>query len=587
LYEILFNVEPFLRRKLAYMNYKPTKSRQHTTEATERHAQKHTEKLSNLTRKQEKTGENTMDEASELGKVSATGGFHLFWGKVLSTIIMAVGTLVLGNLMLESEYGLYAVALIPPLTINLLQDWGMSAAMTKYIAQRRAKHQEETMHSVITAGLMFKSITGLALSLSSLILANYIATVIFNRPETTVLIAIASLTILADSLLTASQASFNGFEKMELNSFTLITHSAIKITASSLLVLFGYGALGAVLGHTFSLLAAGIIGVVMLHFFLFKKLPRKRISRQVNTLGVLREMLRFGVPLSISTIISGFLVQFYAFMMAFYCSNVMIGNYQIAVNFSVLLTFFTFPIVAVLLPTFSKLDPENDPQLLQTVFSSSVKYTSMLLVPATIATMVLSRPMIGTLFGQKWTHAPVFLTLYITSNLLVLLGSLILGTLLTGTGETKTLLKLALIKLALGIPLAFILIPIFGIAGVILGPITASIPSLIWGLHWIWEKYTAKADYKSSAKIFAASTLAAIITYLALSFINTIEWIQLAIGGTVFLTAYILVAPIIGAITPTDINNLRTMLSGLGIISKLVNIPLTVAEKATENLAHR
>jgi O-antigen/teichoic acid export membrane protein len=528
-----------------------------------------------------------MDKALDMGKISATGSFHLFIGKTVSTMIMAAGTIILGNLMLEGEYGLYAIALIPPLTINLFQDWGVSAAITKYIAQQRAAHREEHIHTIITAGLIFKIITGLTLSLTSLFLANYIATTIFNRPETTILIAIASLTILADSLLKVSQANFNGFEKMELNSFTLVTQSIVKTIASPLLVLLGYGALGAVLGYTVSLLMAGIIGLLMLYFLLFRKLPRKHTTYHQSTVAVLKMMLRFGVPLAASTILSGFLTQLYAFMMAIYCNNATIGNYQIAANFSVLLTFFTFPIAAVLLPTFSKLDSRDDPQLLQTVFAYSVKYTSMLLVPATLALMLLSRPMVSALFGQKWTHAPFLLTLYVISNLLVLFGNLTWGILLTGMGETKTLLKLTLLTLALGAPLAFTLIPALGIVGVILTPLIAGIPSLVWGLYWIWKHYTVKADYKSSARILAASAIAAIITYLFLSFINTIEWIQLAIGGTVFLTAYILVAPIIGAITPTDINNLRSMFSGLGIISKLVNIPLTVSEKAFENLARR
>jgi len=520
-----------------------------------------------------------MEKASEMGKISATGSLHLFMGKAISTVIMAAGTIILGNLMLEGEYGLYAVALIPSLMINLFQDWGISSAMTKYIAQSRATNQEENICDIITAGLIFKVTTGLTLSLTSLFLANYIATTIFNRPEATTLIAIASIAILSDSLLTASQSNFNGFERMGLNSLTMICQSIIKTTASSLLVLLGYGALGAVLGYTFSLLTAGIVGLVMLYFLLFRKLPRKQNSHQPNIIKTLKTMLHFGVPLSISTILSGFLIQFYAFMMAFYCADVMIGNYQIAANFAVLLTFFTFPIATVMFPAFSKLDPKNEPQLLQTIFSSSIKYTAILLVPATMAIMVLSEHMINTLFGQKWIHAPFFLTLYIITNLLVLFGRLILGSLLTGIGETKMLLKLTLLKLSLGIPLAFIMIPTLGIVGVILGPLIAGIPSLFWGLYWIWKHYKAKADYKSSAKIFVASTLVAIITYLSLNLVNTAEWIQLAIGGTIFLTAYIFTAPTIGAITITDINNLRAMLSNLGIVFTIINIPLTITEK--------
>ena len=75
------------------------------------------------------------------------------------------------------------------------------------------------------------------------------------------------------------------------------------------------------------------------------------------------------------------------------------------------------------------------------------------------------------------------------------------------------------------------------------------------------------------------STIAAITTYSFLNFINAVDWIELTTGGIIFLAAYVLAAPIIGAINQSDINNLRAMLSGLGIISKLINIPLALAER--------
>ncbi|MEM2971696.1 MAG: oligosaccharide flippase family protein [Candidatus Bathyarchaeia archaeon] len=520
-----------------------------------------------------------MDKALEMGKTSCRGGFQLFIGQAFSTIIAAVATIILARLMLPEEYGLYAVALIPSTMINLFHDWGIGPAMTKYIAYYRAANREEDIHDIIAAGLIFKIATGLALTLSSLALASFIAITVFNRPESTSLIAIASTVIFSESLLTAIRYIFMGFERMELNSLTMISYSIIKTIASPLLVFLGYGALGAVLGYTFSFLSACILGIIVLYFILFRKLPKRTNPCKSNLNKTLKTMLRFGVPFSIATILGGLLTQFYSFMMVIYCNNAMIGNYQIAANFAVLLTFLTFPISTVLFPAFSKLDPKNEHQLVQTVFTSSVKYTAILLVPATMAVMVLSKPMIYTLYGEEWVYAPLFLSLYVITNLLVLFGGLVKNSLLAGLGETKMLMKISLLTLALGIPLAFILIPPFGIIGVILGTLFATIPSFIYGLYWIWKHYNVKADFKASAKIFAASTIAATTTYISLTFLNTAEWIQLIIGGTIFLTTYIFTAPMIGAITQTEINNIRTMLSGLGIITRIVNIPLTIAEK--------
>jgi len=520
-----------------------------------------------------------MDKALEMGKTSVTGSVQLFIGQASSTIIMAVGTIILARLMLPEEYGLYAVALIPSTMINLFHDWGIGPAMTKYIAQYRAANKEEDIHDIITAGLIFKIATGLALTLLSLTLASFIATAIFNRPESTSLIAIASIVIFSESLLTATRYVFTGFERMELNSLTMISYSTIKTVASPLLVLLGYGALGAVLGHTFSFLIGGILGLIILYLILFRKLSKRTKTHKSNITKTLKTMLRFGVPLSIATILGGFLTQFYSFIMVLYCTDAMIGNYQIATNFAVLLTFFTFPIETVLFPAFSKLDPKNEHQLVQTVFTSSVKYTAILLVPATMAVIVLSKPMIYTLFGGKWVYAPFFLSLYVITNLLVLFGGLVKNSLLAGLGETKILMKLRLLTLSLGISLAFILIPTFGIMGVILGTLLAAIPSFFWGLYWVWKHYEATVDWMSSTKIFLASAIAAVTTYLSLNFLNTAEWLRLITGGAIFLTIYVVVAPSVGAIVQDDTRNLRVMFSGLSFISTIVNLLLGVVEK--------
>ena len=54
-----------------------------------------------------------MDKALEMGQASAKGSLWLFIGKMLSTVILAIGVIVLGWFISESDYGLYTIALIP------------------------------------------------------------------------------------------------------------------------------------------------------------------------------------------------------------------------------------------------------------------------------------------------------------------------------------------------------------------------------------------------------------------------------------------------------------------------------------------
>jgi O-antigen/teichoic acid export membrane protein len=354
-----------------------------------------------------------------------------------------------------------------------------------------------------------------------------------------------------------------------------------------ILVFLGYSVLGAVIGYDMGFVAAGLIGLAVFYFILLRPLRKKRTKNSSMT-KTFKTMLDYGVPLSIGGILAGILAQIYAFILIPLTTTTMYGNYVVAVNFSVLLTFFSTPISTVLFPAFAKLDPKNEDQLVKNVFTSSVKYTCILMVPATMILMALSGPMVGTLYGEKYVYAPFFLTLYVIGNLSVIFGSLSSGGFLYGLGETRIIMIQNVITLVIGLPLGVFLIPTYGIIGLIIATVFAGMPSMVWVLYWIWKHYKARANLQSSAKIFAASTIAAVLAYLPTAFLNAADWIKLIIGLIIFVTVYILAAPIIGAVSIADINNLRAMFSSMGTLSKIINIPLRAAEKAAQTrLARR
>jgi O-antigen/teichoic acid export membrane protein len=460
----------------------------------------------------------------------------------------------------------------------MFRDWGINSAMTRYTASLRASHREEEIHDYIAAGLIFEVASGIALSFLSLFLASFIASTVFHKPESASYIAIISVSIISGSLLAASQGGFIGFERMELNSFTLICQAIAKVAVGPVLVILGYSVFGAVIGYTIGFMAAGIIGLTTFYLILIRPLRKKR-TRNPKITKTLKTMLNYGVPLAIGSIVAGILGQIYAFMIISLVSKTMYGNYLVTLNFGVLLTFFTTPIATVLFPVFAKLDPQNERELVKNVFASSIKYTSILLVPATMILMALSGPMVGTLYGEKYVYAPFFLTIYVVGALFAVLGNLSAGSFLSGLGETGMVMKQNIITIIVGIPLGVLLIPTLGVTGLLIAGVLAGVPSMIWILYWIWKHYGARADFQSSAKILAASAIAAFLAYLPTVFLSTANWIKLVIGLTIFLTIYILSAPLIGAVSLSDINNLQTMFSGLGFVSPIINIPLKAAER--------
>ena len=519
-----------------------------------------------------------MDKATEMSKTSALGSVHMFLGVSISTVIMAIGTIILTILILPGDYGLYAVALIPAATLSIFQDWGIGSALTRYCAKYRATNEEVEQRKVIIAGLIFGTATALVLTVVSLLLANFFASTIFHKPASGFLITLVSITIIPNAISSALGSAFTGFERMKLNAYIDVIYAGVYVILAPLLVYFGYGALGPIIGYTSACVVQAVAYMIFLSFFILRKLPRSKTNKS-EVVQTLKSLLSFGVPLGIGNMVGSLGGPVFSFLMASYVSTVMIGNYNIATNFLILMSFITVPISTVLFPAFSKLDPRTEKNLLKTVFTSSVKYTNLLVLPATMALLVLAKPLIGTIYENKWSYAPPFLALTVVFYLLTFFGSRSYGSFLMAMGETKMLLKLSMLSLIISIPIAFLMVPSLGIIGIIIGLTAAGIPSMFIGLYLTWKHYGAKADFGASAKILLASVLAALTVYLFLNFFTATHWVLLVVGSILFLAVYLISAPLVGAINQTDVNNLRTMFSGIGIISKLLEIPLKIIEK--------
>jgi len=519
-----------------------------------------------------------MSKSASLARVSVKGGFNLFYGLILSTIISALYIIFLARLLSPSDMGILAIAVVAPNLFALLRDWGVNSAMTRFIAKYRSENKMANVKGILSAGVLFELALGLSLSLLSFILSDFMATNLLQRPDIAPLIRIASFNILGGALLIAARSIFTGYERMELHSITLVLQSALKATLSILLVIFGLGVFGAVIGTTIAFLISGLVSIALLYIILYKN--TEKLSHEKSAIiENIKTMFKYGLPLSISAILNGLVTQFHNFLIAIYCTNQLIGNYSVALNFAVLITFFATPITTVLFPAFSKLNAQKEKETLGNIFQFSVKYAALLVVPATALVIVLAQPAVFTLFGEKYADAPLYISLYAMIYLFSAFGSLSVGALINSQGQTKTNMKITIVTLATALPLSIILIPTYGIVGLIITTLVSRFPSTIIGLWWIKTHLAAKISLSSSARILLASTLAATITYITTSQLTQSPWIILITGTLIFLATYTVAAPLTGAINKTDTQNLKETLEGFGPLSYILKIPLNLIEK--------
>jgi O-antigen/teichoic acid export membrane protein len=520
-------------------------------------------------------------KAADIAKVSAKGGFHLLWGLVVSTVISAVGSIFIAILLGADNYGLYGIVLTLPNMLAIFRDMGVNVAMTRYTAQFRAGNRHDELRSVFISGLIFEIILGLVLTIVSFLLSGYLEE-IWNRPNIAPLIQIASISILAGALTTSALSLFTGMERMELTSIVWVAQSVIKTVLIVVLVLLGLGTRGATIGYALSTIIGGLVGVILIGV-LYKTLP-KPSSLKLEIKAYIGTMLAYGVPISLATILSSFLAQFYLFLLPNVAGNIIIGNYHVAQNFVILITFFATPITTILFPAFSKLDAQKERETLQNAFQYSVKYASLLVVPVTAMVMCLSIPAVSTIFANEYDYAPLFLALLAIQYLYTALGSLSNGNLIYGQGQTTYLLYLTILTCSIGFPMGYLLINSFGVLGLIATSLTAGIPSMLLSLRFIKQRYGVSINWGSSARILISSALSAAVTYAIIGQLQLASWMQLAIGVVTFLVILIPTMLLTRTVSRQDIDNIRSMLSSLGPLSSIANKILSLLEKAMDAL---
>jgi hypothetical protein len=152
-------------------------------------------------------------------------------------------------------------------------------------------------------------------------------------------------------------------------------------------------------------------------------------------------------------------------------------------------------------------------------------------------------------------------------------GSVVLGSFLNGLAETSTVLKMSVAMLAIYVPLGPALAWLWGPYGLLIAYIiSGGIPAVTYGLRRASMKFGARLDLKASGLILFAALGAAVpsVVFTQLDPLGT-GALDLIIGGVLYLTVYVTLAPIMSAVDKQDILNLRTLFGGTLIPSTLVS----------------
>lgn len=499
---------------------------------------------------------------------SARGSLFLMFGQVVGTVVSALVVIFVARMLGSELYGRVAIAMIPVNLALLLQDLGVNTALMRFSSRLKREGRVDELRGLVSTGLVFSSLLALLLSAVLFLFAGPVADVWLRRPDLEGLVRVASMGILGQALFASIQAVLIGFELMSFHAASQVVWSLLRGLIVFPLIMTGFGAYSPIVALAAASLVVGLVFVL-----LFFRRVKFGVSVSEGFSGSLSLILRFGLPLYVSSLVSGGLGQVYSTLMATNVTTELIGNYSVATNFLVLVGFLTRPISLTLFPLFSKMG-RFDPGL-ASLFQNAVKYSNLVVTPIAACLILVSTPMTSIIYGDSYPYSSLYLSMLLVLYLFEGFGGTSLNSLMLGLGESRVVFTSSVIQLLVGVPLSFVLIPRFQIVGLIASMIIASQTSMLFLLYWLRKSTGLMVKLRDSARVYFSALIAFTVSYLVLAFLHLESWAALFSCGILFFSIYIVALPLSGALYRNDMKQLSEVVGVIGPLAPVLRMVLS------------
>ncbi len=521
------------------------------------------------------------DEVMKVAQASTRGSFFLISGTAVSTVVLAVSAILIARLLGSDSYGQYSLVIVVPQLMFLFTDLGLNQGITKFTSDFQSQGDFKRSAAIIKHGLVIRALVGLFLSVFTYVFADFLASVVLQRPELSFLVQISAIVILFQVMFATSVSAFVGLDKTEYNALTLNIQSLAKTIIQIALILTGFEVAGAIAGHVVSYLIAGVIGLVLVFFLLRRE---KGVSNNFGFADDTRLLLHYGSPLYLSAVLVGVVPLFQTFVLAFFVSDAAIGNFKAATNFAMLMTILSVPIQTVMLPAFSKLK-NGASNRISNFFMVANKYTALIVVPVTVLIVAFSSQIVSIVYGSTYDSAPQFLWTYCLVYLLVGVGYLTLASFYNGLGETKVTLRISLITFVVLAFLSPLLTSFYGVQGLIVAYLIANGSGQVYSSIYARRRYQVRFDTLSLLKIYAIAILSGIAPVLILNYSGLSSVLGVAVGGVLYLFTYLTLMPIVKVVSSSELKQASHAVQNIPILTKIAKLIISYQQKIYNFLA--
>ena len=512
------------------------------------------------------------------------GAFDRFrWlvlGNAVSIMISALATILLARIMGPEIYGNYTIALVLPSSLNVIADIGINSAIIYYISSYRG--DERFIGTYFRTGLIL-AVLWSALIVSMLVItSSIVAQSLFHRDNLSDLLKVSSLIILSSAGSSICIGALISLQRQKIIGIYLILMSIFRNSLSLVLFLKMNNVFVAILGQVIGYLLSSIALII----YTIRSTPGGNFDREV-----IRIILSYGAPYAVGLFVLSLCVQFYNIIAAMSFDDFTYGNFSVA--WFIFTGVMTIPnsLSKSLFPSISESGIKSKFSV-ATVFNSSVKFASSLLLYMWITLGGASNVIISLIYGSRYTLAGNIFILLSVVFVFGIIGWGVINPLLLSLKKTKVLAAINISSVLISLLfLNYVFLPMFAsdIWAIPLAFAMLHGLATIMGLIYLKAKYKIKLPRWSSIKLFLiVMGLFVVVRKISLLNINisitilkyTIDLMMIIKIVSVFVgigVAYIVLLIAFRVITREDYEIMKSTLLSSPKISWLVG---KIAEKA-------
>ncbi len=494
-----------------------------------------------------------------VAQASARGTLILFIGNLVSTLISTGTIIVFARLLGPSGYGVYTLAFVVPAILQLFVGFGVSTAVTRYVAFSLSTGDAERAASMTRTAMVFCLLFGLAMSVANLVAMPYFDVVVLHRPELVQYTQMASVYVAAVALSQVATSALIGWGSMIQVSAFAVLQASFKIALGVALILAGWGVLGAIDAHVASYLVQGLVAGLAIY------LLRIRLSaKHANAFSKdVRAMVGYGLPVFGGGVVSGLAAQYSTVILASVVADTVIGYYQAAINVTVAITVISAALANVLFRSFAELHGlEEDISL---AFAYAVRYVSFILTPVVFFIIASAGPLVGIFYGAAYSQAVELLRLVAVSYLPVAIGLTVLPSFLNGVGRSSMNMWVSFSGSAALVvaSLVFVLGLRLGAEGLVFALLVSNMAIAVPGLILARVYLHTHVPVKPLAGLFGAGFVAWLaVVVLPLQALSSVETV--VVQGVVYVAAYLVLVPLFFGLETEDLVRLSIAVETLG-----------------------